>query len=82
MLKQIDVTQIKRRRVAAGVRLIELAVAARCSPATVRCWEHGMTVRPEIAQRLETAHAELCAKASARARKRGADRDASEAQAS
>lgn len=47
------------RRIASGIRLIDVAVHARCSPATVRAWEFGVPVRPEIEQRLRATYAVL-----------------------
>jgi len=45
-------TELQARRAAANLRLIDIAIAAECAPATVRAYEAGMTVRPKIAARL------------------------------
>jgi hypothetical protein len=48
------------RRIAAGKRLIDIAIAADCSPATVRTWEFGATVRPDILARFPDAYDSVC----------------------
>jgi len=45
-------SDLRSRRAAAGLRLIDVAVGAGCAPQTVRCFEAGLPVRPQIAARL------------------------------
>jgi hypothetical protein len=43
------------------LRLIDIALAASCAPATVRAYEFSAPVRPAIQARLEAAYDCLCA---------------------
>ena len=59
-MKRLTFDDPRARRLAAHLRLIDVAYAARCAPATVRCFEFGAPVRPEIEARLWDAYGKLC----------------------
>lgn len=48
------------RRLKAGGRLIDIAIAANCAPATVRSYEFGAPCRPAIIARLQAAYELVC----------------------
>ncbi len=58
-MKQFTSDEAKTIRLRAGKRLIDVAFAAGCAPATVRSFELGATVRPQIAARLREAYGRL-----------------------
>jgi hypothetical protein len=60
---QLTPAEARARRLRAGRKLIDVAVLARCAPATVRAYEFGAPVRPEIQQRLMAAYEQLGAAA-------------------
>lgn len=58
---QLTPAEARRRRLRAGLRLIDIAVAAACAPATARAYEFGAPVRAPILARLEATYERLCA---------------------
>ncbi len=60
MLNQVTPQEARARRLRAGVRLSDVAYKAACAQATVRSFEFGAPVRPQILARLQDAYAALC----------------------
>ncbi len=60
-MNHITPRNARRQRLDAGARLIDVAIAADCSPATVRAFEYGAPVRPAILKRLHAAYRRVCA---------------------
>ncbi len=59
-MNQITPEEARSRRLRAGVRLIDVAQAANCAPATARSFEFGAPVRAPILKRLHEAYSRLC----------------------
>jgi len=60
-MNQLTPEKARALRIAAGVRLIDIAIAAGCAPATVRSYEFGAPVRAPILGRLREAYERMCA---------------------
>jgi hypothetical protein len=60
VLNHLTPEEARLRRLRAGLRLIDIAVAAPCAPATVRAYEFGAPVRPPILTRLQAAYDRIC----------------------
>lgn len=59
-MNQLTPREARFRRLGAGLRLIDIAVAAPCAPATVRAYEFGAPVRAAILTRLQAAYDRVC----------------------
>lgn len=59
-MSEITHEHAQAMRRAAGISLVQVAVVARCAAATVRAWEYGAPVRPDIEARLLEAYRILC----------------------
>jgi hypothetical protein len=58
-MSQLTHAEARARRLRAGRKLIDIAIAAKCAPATVRAYEFGAPVRAEIHERLVEAYEQL-----------------------
>lgn len=58
-MNRFSASEARDLRIRHGARLIDLAVAAGCAPATVRSFELGAVVRPAIYERLLAAYCRL-----------------------